>query len=1050
MDRFIADLHIHSRFSRATSKSLTLRHLAAWARVKGIDVLGTGDFTHPEWLEEIGTQLRDTGDGLFVLRDPSGLEREIPGLTTPLAGQTRFMLQTEISSIYKRGGQVRKIHNLVYLPDLDSVKRFNQRLAQVGNLEADGRPILGLDSRNLLEMVMETHPMAFLVPAHVWTPWFALFGSKSGFDSLEECFGDLAPHIFALETGLSSDPEMNWTWSALDKLRLISNSDAHSGDKLGREANYFSGGMSFEGIYRALRGEGLGHKFLGTVEFFPEEGKYHLDGHRKCGVVMAPHETRSRGGLCPVCGKPVTRGTMSRILELGDRDEPIQPAGQPGFRSMIPLKEILGEVLGVGPASKKVAAMYHKLIGEFGSEMSILERVPPEDLARHSRPLGEGVSRMREGRVLRQPGYDGEYGTISVFSPQERDELHRGKTLVPMPAAAKRQAACAPDMEEEEGLADEALLADDPAPCVDLGHAATDPREITFNADQDFAIQAGPHPVLVLAGPGTGKTQTLMGRLNRLLLQDVEPERILAVTFTRRAAGELALRLLKLRGEFADLPHTDTLHALAFDYWTQVWDGPPTVLNEESARRVFAETNPHLTGNALKKAWEDLGRARESLTELSDELAECLTNYSLQKDSWNLADYTDLLEFYLEQATSEKFEKRWDYILLDEVQDLSPLQLAIVKALLPDNGEGFFAIGDPRQSIYGFRGAVTDVEGVLRAMWPSLQTVTLRDNYRSGQTVLDVSAGLFPDAPRLAARNGELAAAHLFNAPDAQREAAWIGDRVKKLLGATSHSMADAGETGSMAPGDIAVLVRFRGLIPVLEQCFKRLGIPCAVPELETFWNEPRAALLLQAAGRVLGLSGTEEEEGLEFPRKVLARGPLGLAAYMQDMPPFDKMFWSGKAFKELQRAYDEHEGWAGLINWVHLQTDLEQVRNTAEKVQIMTVHAAKGLEFEAVFLPALEDGILPFAGTGMLSGKMQGGLTELPDMEEERRLLYVGITRAKSQVFLSHAGARSIYGRSLQLPQSRFLKELPQHLLTRSTLARRVVTKERQISLLG
>lgn len=230
MERFTADLHIHSRFSRATSKNLTIPNLAAWGSLKGLSVLGTGDFTHPEWLAEIEEKLVDNGKGLFVMRDPKGLESEIPTFDGEIASRCRFMLQTEISSIYKRGGKVRKVHNLVYMPDLDSAKRFNEKLDQIGNLASDGRPILGLDSRDLLDLVLETHPMAFLVPAHIWTPWFSLFGSKSGFDSIKECYGDYAGEIFAMETGLSSDPEMNWTWSELDRIKLISNSDAHSGE----------------------------------------------------------------------------------------------------------------------------------------------------------------------------------------------------------------------------------------------------------------------------------------------------------------------------------------------------------------------------------------------------------------------------------------------------------------------------------------------------------------------------------------------------------------------------------------------------------------------------------------------------------------------------------------------------------------------------------------------------------------------------------------------------------------------------------------------------
>ena len=434
MEQYLADLHIHSRYSRATSKGLTPRNLAAYGEVKGITVIGTGDFTHPGWLDDLKAALVPDGGGLYRLADPSDLAREIPWLPDArLAGRPRFMLSAEISSIYKRDDKVRKVHNLLFAPSFEVAEKINAKLAKVGNLASDGRPILGLDSRHLLELVLETDPLAFLVPAHIWTPWFSLFGSKSGFDSIEECFGPLASEIFALETGLSSDPEMNWTLSALDRFRLISNSDAHSGEKLGRECNLFSGEPSYEAIYRALRGEGVGPKFCGTVEFFPEEGKYHLDGHRECGVVMEPAESKAHGGLCPVCGKPLTLGVLHRVLALADREEPVRPEGMPGFTSLIPLDELAGEVMGVGPKTGKAHRLMATLLARFGAELTVLRDAPQEELRRVNPLLGEAIGRMRRGQVLRDPGFDGQYGRISVFSPEEKRELKTGRFLAVPP-----------------------------------------------------------------------------------------------------------------------------------------------------------------------------------------------------------------------------------------------------------------------------------------------------------------------------------------------------------------------------------------------------------------------------------------------------------------------------------------------------------------------------------------------------------------------------------------------------------------------------------------
>ena len=424
--RYIADLHIHSSFSRATSKASHLPGLAAWAAVKGIQVVGTGDFTHSGWLGQIEDNLEEAEPGFFRLKnaDPSAYRDILPEGVWVDSSRIRFVLTAEISSIYKRGGRVRKVHNILFAPDLGSVKRINATLAGIGNLESDGRPILGLDSRNLLEILLENAPDGFLVPAHIWTPWFSLFGSKSGFDAIEDCFGDLTSHIFALETGLSSDPDMNRLISALDRFSLISNSDCHSPAKLGREANIFNTDFDFFSMRDALRSpaDGQGNqRFEATVEFYPEEGKYHCDGHRKCKVVLEPSETRKLNGICPVCNRPLTVGVLYRVMELADRDRPLYPPGSPKVHSLVPLPELLGELLGVGPATKKVAAAYAGLIRQFGSEFAILLETGIDDLAAAASPiLAEAVQRVREGKVIRSAGYDGEFGVIKVFSDRER------------------------------------------------------------------------------------------------------------------------------------------------------------------------------------------------------------------------------------------------------------------------------------------------------------------------------------------------------------------------------------------------------------------------------------------------------------------------------------------------------------------------------------------------------------------------------------------------------------------------------------------------------
>jgi len=407
--RFIADLHIHSRYSRATSRDMSPESIWKWAQLKGISVIGTGDFTHPQWLKELQDKLEPEGNGLFTLRK----ELHTDGVPEPCRADVHFMLTAEVSCIYSKNGKTRKVHAVLFVPDLAGAAKISMALSKIGNIQSDGRPILGLDAKELLRMVRDADPEAMYVPAHAWTPHFSVFGAVSGFDSLEECFDELTPHIHAIETGLSSDPQMNWRLSALDKITLISNSDAHSPAKIGREANIFDTDISYSSMTAAFNTR---KGFLGTIEFFPEEGKYHYDGHRACGISMTPYETIRNNYLCPVCGKKVTVGVMHRVDKLADRKEGFKPDGAPGYHSIIPLPEIMAETLNVGVSSKKVGNAYVDLLSKLGCEFNILMNVPLDDIEKAGSPiLREAISRMRTGSIHIAPGYDGEFGKIRIF-----------------------------------------------------------------------------------------------------------------------------------------------------------------------------------------------------------------------------------------------------------------------------------------------------------------------------------------------------------------------------------------------------------------------------------------------------------------------------------------------------------------------------------------------------------------------------------------------------------------------------------------------------------
>lgn len=421
---FIADLHIHSRYSRATSKDMTLEELSYWAQIKGIKVIGTGDFTHPGWFREIKEKLQPASNGLYVLKDK--LKKMVPD---SCRSDVFFIPTAEISCIYPKKGRIRKIHTIVSVQDLNAAERLNKAISRIGNLSADGRPVIGLDAKKLLELVLNCSHDALFVPAHAWTPHFSIFGSESGFDSLEECFEDLTSYISAIETGLSSDPPMNWRLSSLDRITLISNSDAHSPSKIGREANIFDTDLTYSAILEAIR-EKKG--FTGTIEFFPEEGKYHYDGHRGCGIRFSPPESIRNDYLCPVCKRRVTIGVMSRVEKLADRPAGYKPGNAPIYYSIIPLTEIISEVLKAGKNTKRVEDEYFNLIDKLGNEFNILMERKPEEIERVSSHLmREAIERMRSGRIYISPGYDGNYGKIRIFEGTRPQAGHGGINKVP-------------------------------------------------------------------------------------------------------------------------------------------------------------------------------------------------------------------------------------------------------------------------------------------------------------------------------------------------------------------------------------------------------------------------------------------------------------------------------------------------------------------------------------------------------------------------------------------------------------------------------------------
>src|SRR5262245_46077838 len=832
--RFVADLHIHSRYARATSRELNPENLHKWAALKGITVVGTGDFTHPLWFAELQEKLEPAEDGLYRLKDPwrTAVEQELP---PSCRHDVRFLLSVEISSIYKRHGRTRKVHNLVMLPDLARVEAFNRRLGALGNLKSDGRPILGLDSHDLLELSLEVCPEVLFIPAHIWTPHFAVLGSESGFDSLEACFDDLLPHIFALETGLSSDPPMNTRLSALDRFAMVSNSDAHSAQKLAREGTCFDTELSYAAIYTALK-EREPARFTGTLEFYPEEGKYHYDGHRKCQIRWQPAQTLRTDGRCPVCGGKLTVGVLHRVELLADRPVEAVPAVERPFEYLIPLPEVIGAALDVGPESKKATAIYRAVLEQFCPVLDILRTVPPEDIARCGEPLvAEALRRMRTGQVEILAGYDGEYGTIRIFSTTEREQLKGQRALFAMPATA-------PTREKQETSPPIA-----PTAIAQVSEPRAHYASGDLDATQQQAVQAEGGPIVVIAGPGVGKTRTLTQRIVHLMHQHGVPgDQILAVTFTRRAAAEMHSRLRQLLPDSAvDGLRIGTFHRLALDLM-RLYAATPlkTVLDTWEARQLL-EAALHAADLRLRSQTVQSAISLAKAAGLrppdlvgQDQLQTAYIAYQEQLQAYQACDYDDILLDCLTwlETTPEaaaQVQQHFPYVLVDEFQDVNAVQYRLVKALAGD-GQGLFVIGDPDQAIYGFRGADPQYFQTLQQDFPQARLCQLATNYRSTQTIVQAATAVIAHNSarwplHLVAVQAAGKPIRLCTATSELAEAIAVVRQISRMVGGADMVQADqhaerAANARSFSV--LGVLVPTGQQAEVLEQCFLQEGLP--------------------------------------------------------------------------------------------------------------------------------------------------------------------------------------------------------------------------------
>jgi DNA helicase-2/ATP-dependent DNA helicase PcrA len=1063
---FVADLHIHSKYSRACSRDLDLPNLAWWARRKGIALLGTGDFTHPAWYDHLRQALRPAEPGLFRL-DPD-TERDVVRRLPPRLASTaetepvRFMLSVEISTIYKRDERTRKVHHLIYLPDLDAVDRFNTRLGRVGNLAADGRPILGLDSRDLLEITLEASPDGYLVPAHIWTPWFSALGSKSGFDAIADCYADLAEHIFVVETGLSSDPEMNWRVSSLDRYQLVSNSDAHSPPALAREATLLDTTVDYYAVREALRtGDGL----AGTIEFFPEEGKYHADGHRACGVNWQPRQTRDAGGRCPECGRPLTVGVLSRVEDLADRPEGSPPPRSKTVTHLVQLPQVLGEIHRVGPRSKTVEGQVSTLVAALGPELEILTRAPLDEVGKvGGELLAEALGRLRRGEVRRTPGYDGEYGVIRLFDDAElvsggapaEDGLFdlpaRARPAAPAtgsapargaPAEPARRAPAQPARRTPKKKAEgppAPPIAAAASPHVPLEPMLAGMEEVgtglldRLDAMQRVAASAPGGPLLIVAGPGTGKTRTLTHRIAYLCAEmGVLPEQCLAITFTRRAAEELRSRLEGLLGEAAGEVTVATFHALGL-----------TILRENAVAAGLPETF-----RIAEESEREAARA---------EAGDDTTAYLKLLRAADLVDVDELVTLPLEllrddRALVARYRARWPWIFVDEYQDVDPAQYDLLRTLCPADGN-ICAIGDPDQAIYSFRGA--DVSFFLRFAddFTDARMVRLTRNYRSSAPIL--AAAVQAIAPSTLVRGRRLDPARVdpdaplvgrYQAASVADEADFVVRTVDELVGGVSHRSLDSGRVDgrAVAPAavsfsDIAVLYRTDAQAGAIVDALSRAGIPVQKRSHDRLRDRPGVTAIARELRLAGGLGGSTAAR-VRLAGQVLAQRYVtpSLSDSAEAAVSADDVWAAVDLLTPLAlRCGDDLERFLAELA---TGAEVDALDSRAEAVTLLTLHAAKGLEFPVVFLVGCEEGLLPL--------RLPGSAEAEDEVAEERRLFFVGLTRAQQRLYVSHASRRFRHGTERETRPTRFLDAIDAGLFARLGDGGSRRSRDRQLRLL-
>jgi len=996
-------------------------------------------------------------------------------------------------SVVKKYDKVRKVHNCVFAPDFETVDKIQQKLSSLKfNITSDGRPILGFDSRDLLELLLEANDKNYFVPAHIWTPWFSALGSKSGFDSIKECYGDMAKYISAVETGLSTNAPMHWMCKFLDDYTLISNSDAHSPEKLGRNANIFNTQLSYDAIINAMR-TGNPELFLGTIDLFPQEGKYFYDGHRKCNISWNPVETLKHNEICSVCGRKVTVGVMNRILQLSDREDVMKRKNRLPFYSIIPLKEILSEITGVGPSSKKVTNVYDSVLKKLGPELNILLNIPVDEINKKGGViLSEAIKRMRNQQVHIKEGFDGEYGRIKVFEKNEQKMFSKQEYLFDdfvSKTHTKSGNYLTSQVTEKQDISTfnfsikeyKELKQQQKSNQTELKQeelfstkTLTNPVE-ELNNEQLKATQHFSGPLIIIAGPGTGKTKTLTCRIANLIKnKNVKPENILALTFTNKAANEMKERLLNLLNDKAIVTkiQISTFHGFGFSvikkYYEKTGRNEHFSIIDNDDKKIILNKTLGITKSNLKKTINAITKAKQNLKtpeQLEDkELTKIFKDYETILQEQDIFDIDDMIYHSVRLWLAHPeilsyYKEKYKWVFVDEYQDTNFAQYQMLRLLKPDKNSNLCVTGDPNQAIYGFQGADVQYIKKFTSDYPDATQYYLKKSYRCSDNILKASENIVKN--KTAQNTQMLKGLHkgvkikIIQNNTEKSEAEFVARTIENMLGGLGFFSIDSnitqGDENTEIKGlsDFVILCRIKNQMKSVEKALNDHSIPFQTIENIPFFKQKPVSYIID----LLKLSVNTENTFLRnklVENKIIT--DLGLAKIIEDVNKqhsvkdkalyiIDNYLSDEKSeneilFKNFTDITDDFkDDLDNFLRFVALGTGIDTYKPKTEKVTLMTLHSAKGLEFKCVFIVGCENGLIPYSVFE----------TQKTDIDEEKRLLYVGMTRAESFLFLSCAKKRFIFGKEYHLTKSHFISNIEKELIELQDIQYTKKEKEKQ-----